>query len=82
MEATNSTGNGHVGNQHWQGANDGISHSVFSVEWRIESPVVGSESDQIIRSIGKSVIIIIVTQSNTDPETSDDKVILDGEDDN
>ncbi len=81
MESTDSSGNSHVGNEHGQGADKCVSHTVFSCEGTVESPVVGGELDEVIWAAPQSVVVVIVSESNSDPEASDDEVVLDGEDD-
>ena len=79
LESANSSGDSHVSDKHGKGANKSISHTILSVVWTAESPVVGCELNQIVRSTAQTVSVIVVSQSDSNPEASDDEVILDSE---
>lgn len=80
MEASDSASNSHVSNEHGEGTNEGISHSVLGVVRAVESPVIRSEFDSVVRATGKGIVVVIVSESDSNPEASDDEVILDGKD--
>lgn len=82
VEGADSAGDGHVSDEHGQCADDGVGHSIFGVIGAVESPVVGGESDDVVGSIGEGVVVVVVAQSDADPEASNDEVELHGEDDN
>lgn len=78
MKPSNSTCQCHVGYQHRQGAYYRFCHTHFCDIRTIESPKVSFESNHEVRSISQEVVIIIVSQSDPNPEAFYDKVVLDG----
>ncbi len=82
MESSNSSRNCHICNKHSQSAHNGISHSVFGGIRAVQSPVIRMQSNHVVRSTPQGVVVVIVTKSNSYPETSDDKIVLDGKNDN
>ena len=47
----------------------------------VQSVIIGAETDKIIRSTGQCIVVVIISKADSDPETSDNEVVLDGEDD-
>lgn len=82
LEGANSACNSLVGNQHGQWADDSFSHTHFRLVRVAKSPVIGVNSDFVEGALGKWLCFVIISESNAHPETSDDEVILDGEDEN
>ncbi len=80
MKSSDSPSQCHVSYQHGHGAYYGLSHSHFGRIWAIEPPKVGFETDHVIGASCQRIVIIIVSQSDSDPEAFDDKVVLDGKD--
>jgi hypothetical protein len=78
MKSSNSSGQCHISYEHGHGAYYGFSHSHLSDIRAIEPPEVSFEADYVVGPSSQRIVIIIVSQSDSDPEAFNDKVVLDG----
>ncbi len=77
MKPSNSTCQCHIGYQHRQSAYYRFSHAHLCDIRTIQSPKVCFDTYHEVRSIPQEVVIIIVSQSNPNPEAFYNKVVLD-----
>lgn len=77
MIPSDSSSQSHVSYHHWHRTYYCLGHSHFSFIWAFKSPLVRFEHQHEVRSISQCVIVIIISQPDSDPETSYDKVVLD-----
>lgn len=80
LEGADSACDSLISDQHGQRADNSFSHTHFRLVRVAKSPVIGVNSDFVESALGKWLSFVIISKSNTHPETSDDEVILNGED--